>query len=81
MRLKIDIMKTVVLFIAIHLMIAWVAERKEKKATQKLQNTEASDFTNRTAKMDKQDYVMKIQPLQLQGRIIAVDERPSRKPL
>lgn len=33
--MKLDLKKTVLLFVSIHLLIAWVAERKEKKETNK----------------------------------------------
>jgi hypothetical protein len=36
--MKLDLKKTVLLFASIHLLIAWVAERKEKEETNKTNN-------------------------------------------
>jgi hypothetical protein len=69
MREKIDVMKIVVLFITIHLMIAWVAERKEKKSAQRSHFTKAFDLT--AGKTNKQSDPMKMQ----------LDGQTSGKPL
>ena len=55
MRLNIDVRKTVVLFVAIHLLIAWVAERREVRTEQQLNHTKSAAFTSKAGKMDKQD--------------------------
>lgn len=67
MKVKFDIVKTIVLFIVIHMMIAWVAERKEKKSDQQSRFTKSFDLT--TGKTNKL-----YDPLKTQ-----LDQRSSKK--
>ena len=70
MRAKIDVMKIVVLFITIHLMIAWVAERKEKKSSQRSRFTKSFDLT--AGKTNKRSDPMKMQlDVQTSGKPLA----------
>ena len=62
MRANIDVMKTVVLFVAIHLMIAWVTERKSAGTAQKSFLTKSTTLGNKVSKTGKQYKMMELQP-------------------
>lgn len=62
MRVSINVKKTVALFLAIHLMIAWVAERRGVKAEKQIFSAKSTVLANKTNKTDKQYDILKTQP-------------------